>query len=102
MMLSGKHFHDLFSHVTMAHPSLSTAQRQPADLTMHSADDEVSHDSLSAFPISCFTSAFRVSAKVDPDAFSQFHGWSAVIGAPWHEVIPQLEKDEAAVAYEMR
>lgn len=67
---------------------------------MHSADDEASHDSLSAFPI--FTSAFRVGAKVYPDAFSQLHGWSAVIGAPWHEVILQLEKDEAAMAYEMR
>lgn len=47
MMLSGKHLHDLSPHLTMAHPSLSTAQRQPADLTEHSADDEVSHDSPS-------------------------------------------------------
>lgn len=62
----------------------------------------MSHDSLSAFPMSCFTSAFRVGAKVDPDAFSQLHGWSAVIGVPWHEVILQLGKDEADVAYEMR
>lgn len=30
----------------------------------------MSHDSLSAFPISCFTFAFRVGAKVDPGAFS--------------------------------
>lgn len=102
MMLSGKHLHDLSPHLTMGHPSLSTAQRQPADLTMHSADDEVSHNSLSAFPISCFTFAFRVGAKVDPGAFSRLHGWSAVIGAPWCEVILQLEKDEAAVAHEVR
>lgn len=72
------------------------AQRQHVELTMHSAEDEASHNGLSAFPISCCTFIFMVGTS------SQVHVWSAVINLPWHEVILHLEKDEAAAAYEMR
>lgn len=29
-------------------------------------------------------------------------GWCAATTVPWHEVVLELEKDEAALAYEMR
>lgn len=38
---------------------------------------------------------------MDTVASSRPHGWSAATGLPWPEVILQLEKDEAAAAYEM-
>ena len=74
MRLSGKHPHGLSPRLTMAQPSLSIAQRQHVDLTMHSAEDKVCHDGLSAFPISCCTFAFMVGAKVDAVALSRLHG----------------------------
>lgn len=38
---------------------------------------------------------------MDAVASSWLHGWSAVTGLPWREVNLKLEKDEAAVAYDM-
>lgn len=74
MRLSGRHPYGLSPWSTMTQPSLSTAPRQHVDLTTHSAENEVSHDSLSAFPISCCTIAFVVGTKVDAIVSSRLHG----------------------------
>lgn len=62
----------------------------------------MSYDGLSAFSTSCCTFAFVVDTKVGTVASSQFYGWSAATGLHWHKVIIELEKDEAAVADEMK
>lgn len=57
---------------------------------------------VTALSVSCCTFDFVVGTKVGTVASSQFYGWFAATGLHWHKEPIELEKNEAAVADEMK